>query len=259
MPYLPIHRGSPISLLSEFILSTYCVQALWGPWRTKQDAFLHIIRTQSNCQEGKCLTLGGYKLGHLKGSLPQNREKWAGIWRVSRINQVKNGKREETACAKALGWEGEWHGLRTWTLRFPGGEKLVHDECGQFLGPHGPHMCSLYPSSSGKPCKDLKHREWNDSIKPWSEQQEKTLHPHMRWEPIEIPTKKELSGQQWFQDFSLIMQNTQPSRGEVSFGKKSQQISFLICSKLLKCPVFLPLSPDGLWAILTFIREFFFN
>lgn len=40
-----------------------------------------------------------------------------------------------------------------------GGEELVHDECGQFLGPHGPHVCSLYPSSSGKPCKDLKHRE----------------------------------------------------------------------------------------------------
>ena len=73
-----------------------------------------------------------------------------------------------------------------------------------------------------------------------------------------MPTERELGGLQRFQDFSFIMQNTQLSRGEVGLAKKSQQISFLICFKLLKRPVSLPLSPDGLWAIFTFIREFFF-
>ena len=91
-----------------------------------------------------------------------------------------------------------------------------------------------------------------------SQSNKKKLHPYVRWEPIEMPTERELGGLQRFQDFSFIMQNTQLSRGEVGLAKKSQQISFLICFKLLKRPVSLPLSPDGLWAIFTFIREFFF-
>lgn len=91
-----------------------------------------------------------------------------------------------------------------------------------------------------------------------SQSNKKKLHRHVRWEPIEMPTKRELGLLQRFQDFSFIMQNTQLSRGEVGLAKKSQQISFLICFKLLKCPVSLPLSPEGLWALFTFIREFLF-
>lgn len=68
----------------------------------------HIIATWNNCQEGKYLTLGVQKLGRLKGRLPQERGKWAGIWRVSRISQVqRDGKMEEIACTKVLRW-GEW-------------------------------------------------------------------------------------------------------------------------------------------------------
>lgn len=40
----------------------------------KQDGFLHIITTPSNCQKGKCLILGGHKLGHLKRRLHRDRE-----------------------------------------------------------------------------------------------------------------------------------------------------------------------------------------
>lgn len=54
----------------------------------------------------------------------------------------------------------------------------------------------------------------------------KKPHPYVRWEPIETPTKRELSRQQRFQDFSLIMQNTQPSKGEVSFGKTINKLVF---------------------------------
>lgn len=37
---------------------------------------------------------------------------------------------------------------------------MVHDEGGQFSGPCGPHIHSaFYPSGSGTPCKDFKHRE----------------------------------------------------------------------------------------------------
>ena len=59
---------------------------------------------------------------------------------------------------------------------------------------------------------------------------------HMRWEPIEIPTKRQLSGHQQFQVFSLRMRDTQPSKGEVSFGKKSQPMSCLMYFKVLKHP-----------------------
>lgn len=59
-----------------------------------------------------------------------------------------------------------------------------------------------------------------------SQSSKKKLHPHVRWEPIEMPTKRELGGLQRFQDFSFIMQNTQLSRGEVGLAKKTQQISF---------------------------------
>ena len=136
--------------------------------------------------------------------------------------------------------------------------KSWHTASGQSSGPRQPLECfALYPSSSGRPWTDFKYREWMILLNP-DQSNKKKLHPNVRWEPIEMPTKRELGGLQWFQDFSFIMQNTQLSRGEVGLAKKSQQISFLICFKLLKRPVSLPLSPDGLWAIFTFIREFFF-
>lgn len=50
---------------------------------------------------------------------------------MSRVNQVqRDGKTEEIARAKVLGWEGEWHEPRTWTLDLWGGEELVHNESG---------------------------------------------------------------------------------------------------------------------------------
>lgn len=147
----------------------------------------HIIATCSNCQEGKYLTLGMQKLGRLKGRLPQERGKRAGIWRVSRINQAKRaGEMEGTACTKVLTWR-EWREPRPWTLELWGGKELVHDESRQFSGPCGPHECSaLFPSSSGKPCKDFKYREWDNSIKLWPEQQEEISPWHevgAHWNP----------------------------------------------------------------------------
>lgn len=52
----------------------------------------------------------------------------------------------------------------------------------------------------------------------------KTPRPHVRWEPIEIPAKRGLSGQ--IQDLSVIMQSTQASKGEVSFGKRVNRLVF---------------------------------
>lgn len=175
---------------------------------------------------------------------------------MKRIEQVKKaGKIAEAACAKALRW-GEWHESKTRT-HFQAREELAHSQW-TISGPRQSLECfALYPSSSGRPWTDFKYREWMILLNP-DQSNKKKLHPNVRWEPIEMPTKRELGGLQWFQDFSFIMQNTQLSRGEVGLAKKSQQISFLICFKLLKRPVSLPLSPDGLWAIFTFIREFFF-
>lgn len=78
-----------------------------------------------------------------------------------------------------------------------GGRKLVHNENGRFPGPRGPPMCSgLYPSGSGKPCKDFKQESEMIPLNPGWSNKKNTPHPHVRWEPIEVPTKRELSRQQ---------------------------------------------------------------
>lgn len=46
----------PFVCSASFYLSTCCMQALRGQWRQKQDAVLHMVTSQSNCQEARCLT-----------------------------------------------------------------------------------------------------------------------------------------------------------------------------------------------------------
>lgn len=79
-------------------------------------------------------------------------------------------------------------------------------------------LCSL--PAVGSLIKVLSTRSETVQLNPGQSYKTKPC-AHMRWEPIEIPTKRELSGRQQFQVFGLVMQNTQPSEGEVSFGEKS--------------------------------------
>lgn len=66
----------------------------------------------------------------------------------------------------------------------------------QFSGPCRPHKCfALYPSSSGEPVKVLSTVSEMSLLNP-DQNNKKKPHPHVRWEPVEIPTKKELGGQQ---------------------------------------------------------------
>lgn len=103
-------------------------------------------------------------------------------------------------------------------------------------GPCGlPERCAFYPLSS----KMLLWRVWVKESKmiPLNPgpSNKKQARPHMRWEPIEISTK----GRGNSRYFRLIMQNCTAfqGRGErwKKKKKKSQQITLLICFKLLKC------------------------
>lgn len=104
---------------------------------------------------------------------------------------------------------------KTWTL-FQIEEELAHDQSRQFSGLAGPMRVLLFILPAvGSLVKTL---STGSEMIPLnlSQSNKKKPHPHVRWEPIKIPTKKELGGQQRFRDFSFIMQNTAfQSRGEL--------------------------------------------